>query len=93
MSKIRIQRAHGLGTVSEAMAFVAPIEEKLKEKYGVTLSWSGQSASIKGTGLSGEFSVDDTNISVEVKLGFLLKPMARKIEEGIANALDHHINE
>jgi putative polyhydroxyalkanoate system protein len=92
MSKINIERDHGLASADEAKALVGPVEEKLKERYGVTLVWTGNNAKIKGVGVSGHFNVDDTKILVEIKLGLLLRPMARKIEAGIARALDRHIN-
>ena len=92
MSKINIEREHQLGSADEAKALVAPVEEKLKERYGVSFDWSGNSAKIKGTGVSGHFILDDTKILVEIKLGLLLRPLARKIEESIAAAIDRRIN-
>ena len=92
MSKIKLERDHGLGSADEAKALIGPVEEKLKERYGVTLDWNGNSAKIKGVGVSGQFNLSDTQILVEIKLGLLLKPMARKIEEGLARALDRHVS-
>ena len=85
MSKIKLERDHGMGSADEAKALVAPVEEKLKERYGVTLDWNGNNAKIKGVGISGQFNLNDTKILVEIKLGLLLRPMARKIEEGVLN--------
>tara|TARA_Y100001968_G_C18982950_1_gene537702 strand:+ start:180 stop:461 length:282 start_codon:yes stop_codon:yes gene_type:complete len=92
MSKIKLEREHGRGSAAQAKEMMVAVEEKLKERYGVTLAWAGNSAQIKGTGVSGDFKVDDTTVQVEIKLGLLLRPMAGKIEEGIARALDRNIN-
>lgn len=87
MSEIKIDRNHALGT-SEAKTRVNNLEPKLKEKYGVSLDWNGNTANVKGTGVSGTLSVDEAKVSVNLKLGLLLRPMAGKIREGLEAQVD-----
>jgi putative polyhydroxyalkanoate system protein len=88
MSEIKIERTHNLGK-TEAEKRVKQLEPKLKDKYGVELSWkSDGEAQVKGTGLSGVLRVDDVNVAVDLKLGLLLRPMAGKIR----GALEHQID-
>lgn len=43
------------------------------------------------TGAKGQLSVGDSSLSIEVSLGFLLKPMKRTIESEINNTLDKYL--
>ena len=71
MSTIKIRQPHEfdhhkakecLGSFADMMA-----------KYGVSLDWTGDRATIKGIGVSGEVSIHDTFVEVIVKLGMLAK--------------------
>ena len=87
MSDIRLERNHGFGE-EEALRRVAEIEPRLEEWFGVTLSWNGARARLTGRGLSGTIRVTADRIAVELKLGLLLRPLGRRIREGIATQLD-----
>lgn len=87
MSEIKIDRAHNLG-LAEARKRVDALGPKLKEKYGVSLEWNGNTANVKGSGVSGTLAVEDAKVAVNVKLGLLLRPLAGKIKEG----LEHQVN-
>ena len=87
MSEIKIERNHKLG-VAEARKRVDNLAPKLKQHYGVSLEWKGNVAEVKGTGVSGTLAVEDAKIAVNIKLGFLLRPLAGKIKEG----LEHQVN-
>jgi putative polyhydroxyalkanoate system protein len=87
MSEIKIERNHNLG-VKEARKRVDNLEVKLKEKYGVSLQWNGNVANVKGTGVSGTLAVEDKKVAVNLKIGFLLRPLAGQIKEG----LEHQVN-
>ncbi|MED5465865.1 MAG: polyhydroxyalkanoic acid system family protein [Myxococcota bacterium] len=93
MAKIRIDEAHGLGSADAARAKVEPVEEKLKDKFGVTFHWAGNKAAIKGKGVSGEFRFDDERFAVDLKLNMLLTPMAGKIEESIRRAIERAMSD
>ena len=88
MAKIVIEREHGLGSAQAAKEKVLPIEGKLKDKYGVSFSWSGDRASIKGKGVTGEFIIDHSCIRIELKLGMLLTPLTKKIQESIERSIE-----
>ena len=93
MAKIRIDEAHGLGSADAARAKVEPVEEKLKEKFGVTFPWAGNKAANNGKGVSGEFRFDDERFAVDLKLNMLLTPMAGKIEESIRRAIERAMSD
>ncbi len=91
MSKIEIHRSHSLGA-DEARERVKKIEPSLKEKYGVRLEWSGKHAAIKGFGVSGDAEVDDSHLVLTLKLGLLVRPFKRKIQEAIERSIDRELN-
>jgi len=90
MSDIKIDRPHKLGS-EEAKKRFAGVEAKLKERYGVSLECSGLSATFKGTGFSGDVQVSDNRISINLKLGFLVRAFAAKIRESIERQVDEKL--
>lgn len=71
MSDVNVSCPHNLGA-AEARKRLGEFEEMMG-KYGVKPSWSGNSASLKGTGVSGSIEVTDTQVSIQLKLGMLAR--------------------
>lgn len=71
MSEIRICQVHGLSK-DDAKARLQQFEDAMS-KYGVKAVWKGDGATLKGTGVSGEISVDPQNVVVVLKLGLLAR--------------------
>ena len=69
MAKISVTRPHNLGAdaVKEALA---PFEDDIA-KYGLKPKWSGHKAELKGLGASGKILIEDSAVTVEIKLGML----------------------
>ncbi|MEL6544401.1 MAG: polyhydroxyalkanoic acid system family protein [Myxococcota bacterium] len=87
MADIEMSRDHSLGA-DGATERLKGIEPKLKEKYGVTLAWSGPVADVKGKGVSGKITVEEAKVALQLKLGLMLKPLKGKIQEGIERQVD-----
>ena len=87
MSKIDIIRPHGLSS-DEARARVSEIEPKLKSKYGVSLVWQGDKATVSGPGVSGNAWLEASQLGMSLKLGLMLRPLAGTIKRAIEAALD-----
>ncbi|MFO0724796.1 MAG: polyhydroxyalkanoic acid system family protein [Myxococcota bacterium] len=71
MSEVRVEEAHKL-EVEVAKQKLGTFADEIK-KYGMSLSWKGNEADLKGTGASGSVKVSATNVVVVVKLGMLAK--------------------
>ena len=59
-------------------------------KFGMKLNWSGNKATLKGTGASGDVTVTDSKVVVTVKLGMLAKAAGvdpKRLEGSIARRL------
>lgn len=71
MADVVVEQSHSLTPV-EARSKIASFEEMMS-KYGVKADWSGNKATLKGTGVSGSIDVDTRRVRVEVKLGMMAK--------------------
>lgn len=71
MSELKITESHNL-SADEARDRVLAFEEMLA-KYRVKAAWKGNRADIKGTGVSGNIEVSDSEVNVVVKLGLLAR--------------------
>jgi len=71
MSTIHVSHPHGSNR-SDARAKLLSFEEMMG-KFGVVLEWSGDTAQIKGMGVSGHVSVDDELVEITLKLGMMAK--------------------
>ncbi len=71
MSDVVVTQAHNLG-VAGAREKVGAFEEMMK-KYGVKAEWNGSRAELKGTGVSGDIVVTDTQVKITIKLGMMAR--------------------
>ena len=88
MSTIKVTQGHSL-PIEDAKKALGSFEDDLK-KYMVKLVWSGSSAEIKGTGVSGDVKVTPSDVTVTVKLGMLAKAAGVKadlLEKSISKRL------
>lgn len=88
MADINITKNHNLD-VDTAKERLNQLAVELKSKYGIKSSWSGNVATLSGTGLKkGVVELGDTTVKVEITLGMLARAMKGKIEEQIQLAID-----
>lgn len=87
MADIEIERSHRLG-LTQLKERLGGLEEKLLDRYGVKLTWRGNEAEVRGTGVSGTLSVDEAQVAVNLKLGLLMRPLAGKIREAMEKQID-----
>ena len=71
MADVVVEQAHNLAP-AEAKTKIADFEDMMK-KYGVKANWSGNTAKLKGTGVSGSIDVTSSSVKVVVKLGMMAK--------------------
>lgn len=71
MSDVNVVEPHNT-TPDDAVTKVGLFEDMLK-KYAVKAKWKGHDAELKGPGVKGSIVVDDTNVTVVVKLGMLAR--------------------
>ena len=87
MSKISIRRTHQL-THKQAVEVANQVAAELAEEYGITSSWEGNTAHVKGNGVTGSLHLAPKAIEIDVILGFMLSIFQQKIQEGIEGKLE-----
>lgn len=92
MADIHIERPHSL-SASALKTRLADMEGKLSERYGVKLTWRGDEADVKGSGVSGTISILGGSVVVDLKLGMFVRPFAGKIRETMERQLEKALTE
>lgn len=92
MATIRVVKKHHLShakarTVAEKMA------KDLNQRFDLRCSWDGDDCRFERSGLTGSMRVGKSDISLDVKLGFLLSAVAPSIERAIHEQLDGLVGE
>lgn len=86
---INVSQPHNT-TKDEALEKLRTMSAQAASKYGVTVTPSASGASFKGKGVSGTCTIDATNVTLDVSLGMLLRPVASRIEAGIKKQITAH---
>lgn len=89
MADIEIQRENPYSK-EDALTRIQIMTQKLEEKIGIKVAWSGDQGKFSGPA-KGEIRVSDSSINIEVKLGLAAKllkgKISKKIEQGLDKAL------
>ena len=82
MADISMKREHGLEP-AEVEARIEQLAGKLSDRLGGTWCWEGQEAVCELHGAKARVGFDETSISMNVKLPFMLKAMRGRLEAKI----------
>ena len=94
MADISIKKKHGL-TLEDAQERIDKVVTDIKAEFSSlikSIEWNKQKtrADVKGKGFSGVFSVDETDIGIDVDLSFFAKPFKEKVETKINEELTNY---
>jgi putative polyhydroxyalkanoate system protein len=88
MSEINITRKHKL-TAKKARVAAEHVAADLKEEFGLEYSWDEDSVlHFERSGLRGQLRLTRGQVSVHVRLGFLLIPFRTALEREIHDYFD-----
>lgn len=79
MSQVSVRREHQLG-IEGAKAALGAFADDLA-KRGAKLEWSGPRAAVKGPGVSGDITVSESAVEVQIKLGMLARAAGIKADK------------
>ncbi len=88
MADILHRRTHALG-LKGAQSAANKMAEKLGEKFDLKGTWSGNTLNFSRPGVNGILVVTETDMKLEVTLGFMLKMMKGPIEQSVHEQLDN----
>jgi putative polyhydroxyalkanoate system protein len=88
MSTIHLEHRHTLPS-EEAVRRAHEVIGQLAERIKAEIRWEGDNTAVfKGSGFSGKAKLEPNQISLDVDLGMLLRPLKGKIEERIGQTLE-----
>ncbi len=92
MSEIVVHRRHGL-RLAEVRRRAETIAGRLRDEYGGSYTWDGDTLRFRRTGASGQLTVTSDSFQVRVEVSFLLAPLRSRIEHEIRAFCDEHFGE
>jgi putative polyhydroxyalkanoate system protein len=87
MSEIKLVKSHSL-PIAKAKALVQKVADELAAEYGLSSEWHGNTLKFHRSGADGKLYVTDSEIRLDVTLGFLLTPLKGKIVGHIERSFD-----
>ena len=87
MPDIRMIKYHSL-PIAQARALVQKAADNLAEEYDLSSRWAGNTLHFRRSGVEGEMRVTESEIDLEVTLGFLLKAFKSRFVEHIEHNFD-----
>lgn len=87
MSEIRVRRRHGL-RLPQAMRLAETMARRLRDDFGGSYVWDGDTLRFRRTGVSGHIAVTPDDFEIRVTLSFLLGPLHGRIEREILTFCD-----
>jgi putative polyhydroxyalkanoate system protein len=87
MADIRMIKYHSL-PIKTARELVQKAADNLAEEYDLSSQWAGNTLRFRRSGVQGEMRVNESEIDLEVTLGFLLKAFKSKFVEHIEHSFD-----
>lgn len=91
MSTISVTRHHTLDP-EHARQTAESLAKDLSDRFDVHYQWEGDSLHFQRSGVTGQLTVDEHMIKVDLTLGLLLRPLRSRIENEIHRHLDNLIN-
>ena len=87
MPSIEIIHHHSLGREG-AFEAIKGLESSVSSNHGLKILWEDSLITIKGRGVSGSIDILDERIEVYIKVSFILRAFAPKIESAIRQELN-----
>lgn len=90
MARIHIEREHGLG-LAEARRQIDQVAETLRNQLQARFHWEGDRLEFERSGAHGVIEVAEDRVTLDIRLGLLLRPLKGTIERTITEQLDSHL--
>ena len=87
MAEISIKRAHH-STLADAKKMAEKIAAKLEKDYQLKSSWAGDVLNFTRSGVNGTLAVTAVELTIQVKLGFLMTAFKGPIHAAVEKNLD-----
>lgn len=87
MAEISIKRAHH-STLADAKKMAEKVAAKLEKDYQLKSGWAGDVLNFARSGIHGSLAVSAKELTIDVKLGFLMAAFKGPIQNAVEKNLD-----
>jgi putative polyhydroxyalkanoate system protein len=91
LADIDIRHKHALRP-AETRALAENIAARVNESFPIDYYWKGESLHFKRIGVSGRIDLEESEVRVQVQLGWLLLPMRQRVEDQIRGYLSEMLD-
>ena len=67
---------------------IESVVRAMQESYSLDYRWVGQRLHFERPGVTGQIEIAESDVRVQVRLGFLLRPLKHHLEQQIHSYLD-----
>lgn len=83
MAEISMKRTHGFEEPDEVRSRIEGLSEKVADRLGGTWCWEGDEVVCRSRGAVARVAYDEKDISIDVSLPLMLRPLRGKLEQKI----------
>lgn len=83
MAEIKMQRRHGYSDLDDVRSRIEGLADRVSDKIGGSWSWEGNDAVCEARGAKARVGYDEENVSIEVSLPLMLRPLGARLESKI----------
>ena len=87
MPDIELVKPHSL-PIAKAKALVQKAVDELASEHDLSSEWNRNTLHVHRSGVDGQMQVTDSEIRVDISLGFLLKPFKAKLVDHIERTFE-----
>jgi len=86
MADISIVQEHRL-TPKKARDAAQKVADKIAQEYGLACAWNGDVLHFERSGVQGSLTLDNEQVEMSIKLGFLMSAFAPAIEAKVTESM------
>lgn len=92
MGQIRMRRQHDFEDPDEVRSRIEGLAERLADRLGGSWKWQGDEAVCKARGAEARVAYDAEEISIDVSLPLMLRPLSGKLESKIEEYYERYFS-
>jgi len=92
MAEIRMRRRHGFEDPDEVRSRIEGLAERVSGRLGGSWCWQGDQAVCQARGAEARVGYDAAEISIDVSLPLMLRPLRGKLESKIEEYYDRYFS-
>jgi putative polyhydroxyalkanoate system protein len=93
MAEISLKRAHGFDSPDDVRSRVEGLAEKVAGRLGGSWCWEGDEAVCEVRGARARVGYDDKEISIDVSLPLMLRPLRGRLEAKIEEYFERYFGQ